>query len=109
MSPTTWSARRRSRSRAIRAPASCSREIADRVARDGFWRGELPAQRSSGESFPTWTTVATVRGACGETTHYVVTMTDITERKRAEKEIVNLAYYDRLTGLPNRRLLARPP
>jgi diguanylate cyclase (GGDEF)-like protein/PAS domain S-box-containing protein len=79
--------------------------IADHVERDGFWRGELPAQRSSGESFPTWTTVATVRGAYGETTHYVVTMTDITERKRAEKEIVNLAFYDRLTGLPNRRLL----
>jgi diguanylate cyclase (GGDEF)-like protein/PAS domain S-box-containing protein len=79
--------------------------IADRVARDGFWRGELPAQRSSGEIFPAWATVATVRDANGETTHYVVTMTDVTERKRAEKEILNLAFYDRLTGLPNRRLL----
>jgi len=80
-------------------------DIADRVARDGFWRGELPAQRRSGEIFPAWTTVATVRGSAGETTHYVITMTDVTDRKRAEKEIVNLAYYDRLTGLPNRRLL----
>jgi diguanylate cyclase (GGDEF)-like protein/PAS domain S-box-containing protein len=78
--------------------------IADRVTRDGFWRGELPAQRRSGEIFAAWTTVATVRGARGETTHYVITMTDVTERKRAEKEIVNLAFYDRLTGLPNRRL-----
>jgi diguanylate cyclase (GGDEF)-like protein/PAS domain S-box-containing protein len=80
-------------------------EIAGRVARDGLWRGEMPAQRSSGEVFPTWTTVAMVRGERDETTHYVVTMTDITGRKRAEQEIVNLAYYDRLTGLPNRRLL----
>ena len=31
--------------------------------------------------------------------------TDITERKQAEDQIQNLAYYDPLTGLPNRRLL----
>ncbi len=30
---------------------------------------------------------------------------DITDRKRAEEEIRNLAFYDVLTGLPNRRLL----
>src|SRR5262249_4631375 len=29
---------------------------------------------------------------------------DITERKRAEEKIKNLAYHDTLTGLPNRRL-----
>ncbi|AIE74821.1 MULTISPECIES: EAL domain-containing protein [unclassified Synechocystis] len=32
-------------------------------------------------------------------------LTDITERKRAEAQIEVLAYYDPLTGLPNRRLL----
>jgi diguanylate cyclase (GGDEF)-like protein/PAS domain S-box-containing protein len=30
---------------------------------------------------------------------------DITERKEAEEQIVQLAFYDALTGLPNRRLL----
>jgi diguanylate cyclase (GGDEF)-like protein/PAS domain S-box-containing protein len=32
------------------------------------------------------------------------TVQDVTERKQAEEEINNLAYYDVLTGLPNRRL-----
>jgi len=35
----------------------------------------------------------------------VVTFIDITDRKSAEDEIKNLAFYDSLTGLPNRRLL----
>ncbi|MDP1872405.1 MAG: EAL domain-containing protein [Gallionella sp.] len=33
------------------------------------------------------------------------TVRDITERKKSESEIVRLAFYDPLTGLPNRRLL----
>jgi diguanylate cyclase (GGDEF)-like protein/PAS domain S-box-containing protein len=33
-------------------------------------------------------------------------VTDISERKRAEQQIEQLAFYDALTGLPNRRLLS---
>jgi diguanylate cyclase (GGDEF)-like protein/PAS domain S-box-containing protein len=36
----------------------------------------------------------------------MVMAVDVTERRRAEAEIQRLAYYDTLTGLPNRRLLA---
>jgi diguanylate cyclase (GGDEF)-like protein/PAS domain S-box-containing protein len=41
----------------------------------------------------------------GQPTHLAVTR-DVTERKSAEQKINALAFYDQLTGLPNRTLLA---
>jgi diguanylate cyclase (GGDEF)-like protein len=41
----------------------------------------------------------------GNITHFVATLTDITQRKATEEEIKRLAFYDPLTQLPNRRLL----
>lgn len=44
-------------------------------------------------------------GAHGELTGHVCAVTDITANKAAESAIQHLAFYDALTGLPNRRLL----
>jgi diguanylate cyclase (GGDEF)-like protein len=38
-------------------------------------------------------------------THYVGTYTDISERKQMEEQVRQLAFYDTLTNLPNRRLI----
>jgi diguanylate cyclase (GGDEF)-like protein len=46
-----------------------------------------------------------VKSADGEITHYLGTLTDVSERKSVENELRNLAFYDPLTRLPNRRLL----
>ncbi len=44
-------------------------------------------------------------GPHGEPLGSIVTLTDITQRKAAEDQIEQLAFYDSLTRLPNRRLL----
>ena len=77
----------------------------DSLARTGNWQGEIWNRRKNGEVFPEWLSITAVRGAQGEITNYVGTFADITERKTAENEIAQLAFYDQLTGLPNRRLL----
>ncbi|MCM2359305.1 MAG: GGDEF domain-containing protein, partial [Geobacteraceae bacterium] len=50
--------------------------------------------------------VSPVRDESGKIVQVVHVSRDITERKRAEREIQQLAYYDTLTGLPNRMLFS---
>lgn len=71
----------------------------------GAWSGEIWNRRKDEEIYPHWLSITAVKGVAGEVTHYVATLTDITQRKEAEEEIRNLAFYDSLTRLPNRRLL----
>ncbi|MDA3913628.1 EAL domain-containing protein [Oleiagrimonas sp.] len=72
----------------------------------GHWRGELWQRRKNGSDFLCWIELREVCNAHGTRTHYVGVMTDITDRKRAEQELLYLANYDMLTGLPNRTLLS---
>ena len=66
-------------------------------------RLELTAIRADGTEFPIELTITSLQ----EKGLPLVTgfLRDITERKQAEQEIRNLAFFDALTGLPNRRLL----
>lgn len=75
------------------------------ILRTGNWQGEIWNRRKNGEVYPEWLNVTAVKAADGVVTNYVGTFSDITERKASESEIALLAFYDPLTGLPNRRLL----
>lgn len=71
----------------------------------GMWKGEIWNRRKNGEVYPEYLTITAVKNHTGIVTNYVASLADITQRKAAEQEIKNLAFFDPLTKLPNRRLL----
>lgn len=75
------------------------------IVNTGSWEGDVWNRRKNGEVYPAHLTFTAVKGRDGTIVNYVATLVDITSRKSAEEEIQHLAYYDSLTGLPNRRLL----
>ena len=81
------------------------REMWETLNRDGIWQGEIWDRRKNGDEYPKWLTISVVKDEAGTVTHYVGSHFDITERKLAEEKIHQLAFFDQLTGLPNRTLL----
>lgn len=75
------------------------------ISERGAWQGEVIDRRKDGGEFHAWINISGVKDEAGAITHFVGTFNDITLRKAAEDEIRNLAFYDPLTQLPNRRLL----
>jgi diguanylate cyclase (GGDEF)-like protein/PAS domain S-box-containing protein len=70
------------------------------------WQGEIWNRKKSGEIFPQWLSISVSTDDQGKVKEYVGIFMDITEQKKSQDRIENLAFFDSLTGLANRRLLA---
>jgi len=81
------------------------RSMWEAIQLSGKWEGEIWDRRKNGDVYLKWLTISTVHDENGNVSHYVGAHQDITERKKAEERIYELAFYDQLTGLPNRTLL----
>lgn len=74
------------------------------IHQTGNWQGEVWNKRKNGEIYPELLTITTLASPEGKATHYAALFNDISMQKQNEERIRQLAYYDSLTGLPNRRL-----
>jgi diguanylate cyclase (GGDEF)-like protein/PAS domain S-box-containing protein len=81
------------------------REMWADIESNGHWEGEIWNRRKNGEVYPGWLNIDSVRDKNGELLYYFGMFADISTRKEAEAQIHQLAFYDPLTRLPNRRLL----
>jgi diguanylate cyclase (GGDEF)-like protein/PAS domain S-box-containing protein len=76
------------------------------VQEQGQWHGEIWMRRKDGELRPVWKNISVVRDAESNPANFVAVFSDISAIKKAEERLNFLAYYDALTQLPNRPLLA---
>jgi diguanylate cyclase (GGDEF)-like protein/PAS domain S-box-containing protein len=71
----------------------------------GEWAGEIMHRHRDGSAIDVEGRWTLVKDDAGQAHSVLAINTDIRERKATEREIQRLAFYDALTGLPNRMLL----
>jgi len=75
------------------------------IEASGRWQGEITLRAKDGEIVERWLALSAVQDETGASSHYVRTYYDLSDQKAAEAKIRTLAFYDQLTGLPNRASL----
>lgn len=72
---------------------------------NGVWEGEVWNRRKNGDIYPEWLHINSVTDATGKVVNFVGVFSDMAPNKKLQQDLHQLAYYDPLTNLPNRRLL----
>jgi diguanylate cyclase (GGDEF)-like protein/PAS domain S-box-containing protein len=81
-----------------------SQKVWQELDETGKWDGEVWDRRKSGESYPKFLSLRTVRDDDGQISFFLGFFSDLSEIKETEQRLQRLAHYDHLTGLPNRLL-----
>jgi diguanylate cyclase (GGDEF)-like protein/PAS domain S-box-containing protein len=71
---------------------------------DGRWSGEISNRTAEGSYYTVWSNINTVLDEQGKVLHYIAIQTDLTPLREIQSQVLQMASYDNLTGLPNRTL-----
>jgi diguanylate cyclase (GGDEF)-like protein/PAS domain S-box-containing protein len=85
-------------------PDSIYDEMWSSISAGIIWRGELLNKKKNGELYWSHQTITPIFDPSGKVTNFVSTSTDNTKLHKAQEKIEQLAFYDPLTKLANRRL-----
>ncbi|MEO6929153.1 MAG: diguanylate cyclase [Casimicrobiaceae bacterium] len=77
----------------------------ERLRREGYDSGEVQRVARDGAMLSLWITATCLRDTNGTIVNYVRVFSNISLLKATQQKLEELASYDTLTGLPNRRLL----
>jgi len=81
------------------------KEVMNSLKQQHYWQGEIINSRKNKKKIIEHITLQEVINDAGELTNYVISFLDVTEHKKAQKQIEYLLQYDPLTGLANKTLL----
>lgn len=76
------------------------------LATNGYWAGEIWNRRKDGEDYVEQLSISAIRNQQGKATRYVALFSDVTPQKTFQRQLEHNAYFDALTNLPNRSLMA---
>ncbi|NRA19443.1 MAG: EAL domain-containing protein [Oceanospirillaceae bacterium] len=83
------------------------KQMAAIIKENGHWQGEVFQKHKSGKRYPIRLSISTCLGKDRKIMNYISVFSDITERKKTERQLIYLADFDPLTKLAKRHLIAQ--
>ncbi len=79
----------------------------DSITKNGYWEGEITNKRKNGELFDEMLHISTIKDADGKISHYIAIFSDISDKRKTQESIYNLAHFDSLTKIANRNFFQK--